>query len=164
MPAFQRRDIEKVKFAGAKARARNEPERSSVGADVALGAWVVRSYVAAVGGRALVLDHCGHLDGVVGVGDGGGLDGRSMGASAARRRPGVAGARRGGAGTGGSAMNLKLRIVRLPEDPLGFVRRECPDCHRQFKTKGWASDSASVHRRLAAQLPHENPDELFTAT
>lgn len=61
-------------------------------------------------------------------------------------------------------MNLKLRVVRLPEDALGFIRRECSSCHRQFKTKAWASDSASLHRRIAQQLPHENPDELFTTT
>lgn len=58
-------------------------------------------------------------------------------------------------------MNLKLRVVRLPEDALGFVRRECPSCHRQWKTRAWASDAPAIHRRLARHLPHENPDELF---
>lgn len=58
-------------------------------------------------------------------------------------------------------MNLKLRVVRLPEDPLGFVRRECSACHRQWKTKAWGSDAAAIHRRLARHLHHENPDELF---
>src|SRR6476469_5189505 len=61
-------------------------------------------------------------------------------------------------------MNLKLRVVRLPEDCYGFVRRECPSCHRQFKTRAWPSDAASMHRRIARPLPHENPDELFLSS
>lgn len=60
-------------------------------------------------------------------------------------------------------MNLKLRVVRLPEDAAGFIRRECSACHRQFKTKAWPSDSGSLHRRIAEHLPHENPDELFAS-
>ena len=32
----------------------------------------------------------------------------------------------------------------MPEDALGFVRRECSSCHRQWKTKAWASDAPAI--------------------
>ena len=53
-----------------------------------------------------------------------------------------------------------MRQLRLPQDSAGFVRRECPYCHKQFKTRPFPTDGLSVQRYLEKQLPHENPHEL----
>ena len=53
-----------------------------------------------------------------------------------------------------------MRQLGLPQDSAGFVRRECPFCRRQFKTRPFPGDGLSVHRYLGKQLPHENRHEL----
>lgn len=53
-----------------------------------------------------------------------------------------------------------MRSLALPQDSEGFVRRECPHCHRQFKTRPLPGDGLAVLRRLGAVLAHENPQEL----
>jgi len=45
-------------------------------------------------------------------------------------------------------------------DARGFVRRECPACHRQFKTGPRQGDGAAQLSRLAGVLPHENASEI----
>lgn len=51
--------------------------------------------------------------------------------------------------------------VELPQDPSGFVRRQCPGCHRVFKTRPSPFDSRILQRRLASLFPFENADEGF---
>lgn len=58
---------------------------------------------------------------------------------------------------------MKRRAVQsaaLPQDSQGFVRRECPSCHRHFKTRPSPGDGLSVLQRLGLVLPHENPHEI----
>jgi hypothetical protein len=50
--------------------------------------------------------------------------------------------------------------IGLPLDALGFVRRECPHCHRQFKTRGGPNDGATVQRQLSRFLALVNREEL----
>jgi len=50
--------------------------------------------------------------------------------------------------------------VRLPTDSLGFVRRECPHCRRQFKTRRRAFDGRVLMRRLGAAVTHHNAQEI----
>jgi hypothetical protein len=39
--------------------------------------------------------------------------------------------------------------LTLPQDVSGFVRRECPDCRRTFKTRPSPEDGLALHERLA---------------
>jgi hypothetical protein len=50
--------------------------------------------------------------------------------------------------------------IGLPEDGQGFVRRECPSCRRQFKTRGGPADGAIIQRYLGRHLYFENPHEI----
>ncbi|MBI5546696.1 MAG: hypothetical protein HY901_22665 [Deltaproteobacteria bacterium] len=49
--------------------------------------------------------------------------------------------------------------VALPRDVLGYVRRECPECHRLFKVKGTPLEGMLVFARLASQVTHANREE-----
>jgi hypothetical protein len=51
-----------------------------------------------------------------------------------------------------------LRVVALPRDRSGFVRRQCGACRRHFKTRPGPQDGLAVQRFLAQQLPHEEVD------
>lgn len=51
-------------------------------------------------------------------------------------------------------------IFRLPTDADGFVRRECPSCRREFKTRPSRRDGAAMHRVFMAALCHVNEDEI----
>lgn len=53
-----------------------------------------------------------------------------------------------------------IERIGLPEDALGFVRRECPKCRRQFKSKGGPTDGALLLRYLGRHLLFENPHEI----
>jgi hypothetical protein len=53
--------------------------------------------------------------------------------------------------------------VGLPRDALGFIRRECPHCHRQFKMRGGPSDGAVIQRHLSRFLLLVNCEELAPA-
>jgi hypothetical protein len=51
--------------------------------------------------------------------------------------------------------------VELPRDASGFVRRECPQCRRAFKTRPSHQDARILQRRLASLFPFENAHESF---
>ncbi|MCI0670014.1 MAG: hypothetical protein L0Y64_06100 [Myxococcaceae bacterium] len=51
-----------------------------------------------------------------------------------------------------------LRVVALPRDRSGFVRRRCGACRRHFKTRPGAQDGLAVQRFLAKQLKHQDAD------
>ncbi|HLM47678.1 MAG TPA: hypothetical protein VK458_27685, partial [Myxococcaceae bacterium] len=51
--------------------------------------------------------------------------------------------------------------LELPRDMSGFVRRECPECHREFKTRPCRHDASILQRRLASLFPFENAHESF---
>ncbi|MBM7117124.1 hypothetical protein [Archangium primigenium] len=51
--------------------------------------------------------------------------------------------------------------VELPRDAGGFVRRECPRCQRDFKTRPCRHDANILQRRLASLFPFENAHESF---
>src|SRR5512141_806585 len=51
----------------------------------------------------------------------------------------------------------------LGTDARGLVRRECPACHRQFKSEPRQGDGAAQLSRLAGILPHENAGEIAEA-
>ncbi|HEX8818755.1 MAG TPA: hypothetical protein VF794_02415 [Archangium sp.] len=51
--------------------------------------------------------------------------------------------------------------LELPRDASGFVRRECPECHRDFKTRPCRHDASILQRRLASLFPFENAHESF---
>lgn len=51
-------------------------------------------------------------------------------------------------------------IFRLPVDLDGFVRRECPSCRREFKTRPSPHDGAAMQRVLIGALTHANGDEV----
>ncbi|MGA9526135.1 MAG: hypothetical protein WBV82_32045 [Myxococcaceae bacterium] len=55
---------------------------------------------------------------------------------------------------------MKADRVGLPSDGLGFVRRECPHCHRQFKVRNGPNDGGTVHRQLNRYLLLANHEEL----
>ncbi|MDQ3264306.1 MAG: hypothetical protein M3Y59_11690 [Myxococcota bacterium] len=57
-------------------------------------------------------------------------------------------------------MNSIQLDLRLPNDSLGFVRRECPHCRRQFKTRRRAFDGRVLMRRLGAAVTHENAQDI----
>jgi hypothetical protein len=50
--------------------------------------------------------------------------------------------------------------IGLPQDSQGYVRRECPHCRRQFKTRTGPSDGAIVQRYLGRHLRFQNPHEI----
>jgi hypothetical protein len=47
-------------------------------------------------------------------------------------------------------------FLALPQDSEGFVRRECPHCRRQFKTRPFPQDGVALQRHLARRMPHSN--------
>jgi len=49
--------------------------------------------------------------------------------------------------------------VALPTDSRGFLRRECPTCHRLFKVRGTKLEGHLVFKRLSARVAHANPHE-----
>src|SRR4051812_14170781 len=49
--------------------------------------------------------------------------------------------------------------LALPRDRLNFVRRECRECHRQFKVRLTELDGLMALRRMASHVPHENGHE-----
>ena len=51
--------------------------------------------------------------------------------------------------------------LELPQDASGFVRRECPQCNRAFKTRPSRHDASVLQRRLASLFPFENAHESF---
>lgn len=61
------------------------------------------------------------------------------------------------------AISRQEEQLKLPLDRRGFLRRECPTCHRQFKLRWREKDAVLVIRRLGAVLPHVNGDEVQTA-
>ncbi|WNG26207.1 hypothetical protein F0U62_20890 [Cystobacter fuscus] len=52
-------------------------------------------------------------------------------------------------------------LVELSRDAGGFVRRACPRCQRDFKTRPCARDGNILQRRLASLFPFENAHESF---
>ncbi len=52
-----------------------------------------------------------------------------------------------------------MRLIELPRDSRGFVRRRCPRCARAFKTRPNEGDAVAVQARLAESMQHENPHE-----
>ena len=66
---------------------------------------------------------------------------------------------RGGFGAGGP----KNERVELPSDPSGFVRRECPGCHRTFKVRASRLDQGLVLQRVVGKVSHENAHEALCA-
>lgn len=54
---------------------------------------------------------------------------------------------------------LGAELIGLPQDSLGFVRRECPSCHRVFKVLATGVDGRMVFRRVASRLAHANGEE-----
>jgi hypothetical protein len=53
-----------------------------------------------------------------------------------------------------------VNLLSLPRDSAGFVRRQCPHCGRQFKTRPFPADGLAVQRYLSQTLPHENLHEV----
>ncbi|MDY7233239.1 hypothetical protein [Hyalangium rubrum] len=51
--------------------------------------------------------------------------------------------------------------VALPKDATGFIRRQCPGCHRIFKTLPNRFDARVLQRRLVSLFPFENADEGY---
>jgi hypothetical protein len=51
--------------------------------------------------------------------------------------------------------------LALASDASGFVRRECPRCRREFKTRPCESDALVLQRRLSSLFPFENEHEGF---
>ncbi len=54
----------------------------------------------------------------------------------------------------------QARLVRLPRDADGFIRRQCPACERTFKTRPLPSDAFAIHAYVCAQAPQVNQEEL----
>ena len=46
--------------------------------------------------------------------------------------------------------------LELARDASGFVRRECPRCRRQFKTRPGPADALVLQRQLASRAPFED--------
>ncbi|MFN7134104.1 MAG: hypothetical protein ACK4N5_18645, partial [Myxococcales bacterium] len=53
----------------------------------------------------------------------------------------------------------RAELLKLPIDRLGFVRRECGSCHRQFKVRETELDGEVVFNRVAGQVEHCNEHE-----
>lgn len=60
---------------------------------------------------------------------------------------------------GFEARAAQAETMTLPRDSLGFVRRECPACHRPFKILGTNLEGQLVFERLSAYVAHANPHE-----
>lgn len=58
---------------------------------------------------------------------------------------------------------MGVEVLRMPLDPGGFSRRQCPDCHRQFKLRWTESDGGLVVRELGATIRFANDDEVGEA-
>lgn len=50
--------------------------------------------------------------------------------------------------------------LRLPLDGGGFFRRECPDCHGQFKLRWTDLDGRLLLRQIGSVIPFANEEEL----
>lgn len=50
--------------------------------------------------------------------------------------------------------------LSLPTDADGFVRRQCPDCRREFKTRPSPHDGAAMLRAVMGKLSHGNACEV----
>lgn len=50
--------------------------------------------------------------------------------------------------------------LRLPLDRSGFLRRECPRCHRQFKLRWSEREGRGVLRSLGLVVLHQNVEEV----
>ncbi len=61
----------------------------------------------------------------------------------------------------GRTGGIRIEQVGLPQDSLGFLRRECPSCHRLFKVKAAHTESQRVFRRVAAHVVHANDPEAY---
>lgn len=59
-----------------------------------------------------------------------------------------------------SGTGFQAEHLRFPLDRRGYFRRECPDCHRQFKLRWSERDAQLVQRRLHGLLAHHNEHEL----
>jgi hypothetical protein len=53
----------------------------------------------------------------------------------------------------------RRELLTLPQDPAGFVRRECPSCHRLFKIGASRALGALVLARVIGKVAHENGHE-----
>jgi len=60
----------------------------------------------------------------------------------------------------GRTAALHAEQVSLPQDSLGFVRRECPSCHRLFKARAARAEGQRIFRRVAAHVVHANDQEV----
>ncbi len=61
-------------------------------------------------------------------------------------------------------MRKTYASIRLTPDTGGYIRRECPGCHRSFKTRPMPEDSTALHGRVGLEFRHENGDELSALT
>lgn len=52
-----------------------------------------------------------------------------------------------------------FRRIELPVDSEGFVRRHCPSCRREFKSRPFATDGVAVQRYLSERIFHANQHE-----
>jgi hypothetical protein len=50
--------------------------------------------------------------------------------------------------------------LSLPSDADGFVRRQCPACRREFKTRPHRCDGAAMLRAVMSRVAHGNPGEI----
>jgi uncharacterized Zn-finger protein len=55
---------------------------------------------------------------------------------------------------------MGVEDLRIPLDRGGFSRRECPDCHRQFKLRWTELDGGLVVQQLGAVVHFANDDEV----
>lgn len=53
-----------------------------------------------------------------------------------------------------------MENLELPQDSQGYVRRECPCCRRQYKTRPSPLDALCLQQELALGVMHRNGDEL----
>jgi hypothetical protein len=65
-----------------------------------------------------------------------------------------------GDASGTDRLSSPLKLLSLPTDSEGFVRRECPSCHREFKSRPFPSDGLALNRYLSRASLHENREEL----
>jgi len=55
---------------------------------------------------------------------------------------------------------VAIESVTIPLDPQGFFRRQCPDCHREFKLRWTEFDGGLILRHLGASIRFANADEV----
>ncbi len=55
--------------------------------------------------------------------------------------------------------NLEAEPLELCLDRHGFLRRQCPGCHRAFMLRAGALDGLLLYRKLSALVAHGNGDE-----